>query len=227
MKYIFNHKLLLILLIFFGSCNNKEKKQLIYLIDLTVYGNENMKRELKKELNKYRDIIDKKNYTAFKKIRNLSISYILVDDQGANSSIDCTTIQAVPGREYKKLKDSVDSIEKCFSSFKDIGKDPTKYQKTLYLQALSKALDELEKNKESKKEVIIIGDLAIVDKYCSLEEKMGCRCHSYDKLNIIKDRIKNIKDLTIKFIPVNIPGEESCLEKRRKIWNTLSIVPAR
>ncbi|MCY4523955.1 MAG: hypothetical protein OXB84_04370, partial [Halobacteriovoraceae bacterium] len=74
-----------------------------------------MKLELSKELKRYKDIVTEQNYEKFREIREMEISYIPVDNNGANSPIPCgVTIPSVPGDDYKKLSDSVKKLETCF-----------------------------------------------------------------------------------------------------------------
>ena len=220
-----------IILLFFASfassiiylgCEGNKKKSLIYLIDHTIYGHENMRRELEKEIRKYEDILNEKNYTKFKKIRSLKISYLSVDEKGGNSPKFCADIPTIPGNNYKEFGKAVEQLKKCFGDFKDIGKNPKQYKYTLYIDALRKALDVLKEDNIDEKNIAIIGDLAIVDKEsCSLESRLGCSCKSYTRLKALKEKIKKTQNLNIKIIPVNIPGEESCFEKRQKIWDSL------
>ena len=78
------------------------------------------------------------------------------------------------------------------------------------------------KSEKREYELILVGDMAIVDEYCHLEKKGGCQCANFQKLTMLKNRLKELRKkqkISLRFIYINIPGEESCQQKRRKIWD--------
>ena len=210
----------------------------IYLIDSTTY-NES-KKDLKNEFdNIIKDMKSSVNgdvYKARDTFENLSISFGVVDDNGANSIELCTRFSDVQDEGKKKMTrkmmSKIEAIEKCFQNHweKIRNSDSSQYKKTLYVEAISKTLKYIKSNRENfkKHEIIILGDLAIVDSDCFLEDKnsknQGCKCHKTDKLKRLKNEIVTLqKEVKLSICAysggINISGEEICRFQREDIWN--------
>lgn len=212
------------LLLISGCTESSKNKHLIYLIDKTIYGTSNMQQELKRELSKYQKIVEAKDHNKFDEIRSLQISTVTVDDLGANSIRDCVKIPSIPGKEYKELKNAISKLQKCFKQFENIGNNSRNYRKSLYIEALNKTLDIIGKDGSSEYQIVLIGDMAIVDESCHLEKRGGCECKNNDKINALNSRIQSLRKknkISTELIYINIPGEESCQQTRRKIWRKL------
>ena len=193
-------------------------------MDYTIYDSPDMHNELSKFKNSLKDQM--KNFNEFKKIKKTKIYLMAVDDRGANKIKPCVELPEFQGRKDGNIKKKLKSLSSCFEQVKkEIASRPhTDYKKTLYVEAISRALEELRNNNSEGDKIIIFGDLAIMDDECSLERKK-CSCQSYKKLNNLKGKISKYKkkdkyfDIDIK--QINIPREEGCREERKKIWNTL------
>ena len=243
MKNWFSTISLLATLMFGGvsyqGCSEKQPtlKYWILLVDYTVYDETDMVNELEKFQTGLKESL--MDYNKFQKLRKGKILYMIVDDRGGNTIFECDTIPDFQGFGKKNIHrmagdDKADgkekgTLRKCFDKIKnDPQRKPhTEYKKTLYLQAINRALEEIGKdspNNNYSYKISIFGDLAIVDSECFLE-KNPCECKSFKGLNDLKNKItryrKNYPHLNIKWHQINIPGEEACRRERQKIWNRL------
>ena len=229
-KYNLNSRFLVFIFSLFSqillsSCSEEKREQVwILLIDYTVYDSPDMYSQLKR----FKEHLENrmKDYAKFKEIRKTKILRMAVDDRGANKIELCLDIPEFQGLKNKKIDNSMKDLEACLKNIeKEIAHRPhTEFKKTLYMEALGRALEEIQKYDRDKSRIIIFGDLAIVDDECFLEEKR-CECAKFNKLNKLKEKINTYKksnpDFYIEYNRVNIPKEESCQEKRREIWKAL------
>ena len=211
------------------SCQRAEKRVWILLIDYTVYDPSDMYNELSKFKDSLKDQM--KDFDQFKKIRGTKIFRIAVDDHGANKVEHCAQLPEVQGRKDKKIENTLRELKSCFKKVENQIKSRhhKDYKKTLYVEAINRAIEELQNNNTKGGRVTIFGDLAIMDNECSLEKKR-CSCDSYTKLNKLKNKILRHKREDKGFsidVPrqINIPGEESCREERKKVWNFFLLKP--
>ena len=217
------------LIFLLSSCQTEKQKTWILLVDYTVYDRKDIKIELDKFVSRLKDKMEE--YSRFKGIKETKILYMAVDNKGANKITPCAVIPDVQGRDNKNIDEALKSIKRCINTIKsEIKKHPSKhYQKTLYVEAIHRALEEGEKMQgKGTLTITVFGDLAIVDDECFLEEKLGkeksCKCTSYNKLVNLKNKINIFKkkySLAIEKYRINIPQEEGCRNERDKIWEVL------
>lgn len=216
--------LIFISLFFVVACSKQESRTWIYLIDHTIYDRKDVQSELDKIIQELRK--KKSDYNFFKSIRGTNILYMAVDDRGANPIVKCTSFPEVQGWKDKKIEQAIDSLKECFKKIKNsIASRPKEtYKKTLYVEAISRALEEIPRLKSTSNKIIVVGDLAIVDEYCFLEagdKSKKCSCSNMSKIEKVNAEIKKLKKtqkLSVELIQTNIPNEESCRETRKDIW---------
>ena len=181
------------------------------------------------ELNKFRDSLKKQmeEFDKFKKIRGTEIFRMAVDDRGANKVEHCVQLPRLQGRKKKNIKKVLEDLNSCFENVRnEIKSRPhTDYKKTLYIEAINRAIEDLQSSDTEGGRITIFGDLAIMDDECSWEEKK-CSCKSYKKLNNLKSKIlrhkKKDKYFSIDIRQINIPAEESVVEKKGKRYGIFS-----
>ena len=222
------------------SCTKKSLPQIaeshiIYLIDYTIYNER--KKELKKKLDSvlaelsknFQEVVIGSAYNKY----NTKISVGIIDEKGGNRLKECFSFKGVDTRKKarEKLKKEIEKLKGCFNNHwnKIKNTDSKKYKKTLYIQSISNTLNDLNKHnlKDFKyHEINILGDMAIVDRFCFLEENSTenkeCKCDEkgISNLKSLNKEIKELKEKTNLSIILdwfNIPGEEKCYFERRRI----------
>ena len=218
-------KLSLILCLFFiYSCEKEKEKHIILLIDYTFYDS----NDIQNELIKFKDDLKEKSegsYEKYEEIKNTKISYMAVNDEGANPVKYCTRIPLKRGMRKEKIRRALNKLDECFYKIiKQIKELQKKYYKTLYVEAIDRALDEL-KHKNNTGGIYIFGDLAIVDNECFLEEP-HCKCTKHGKWNRIVDTVNSYKkkhpDFLVRAYRIKITKEQNnCRNKRLDIWKEI------
>ena len=219
---------LIILPLLLTSCfSGKVKTRWVYLFDYTVYDKKDILHEIDNSFNEIKRSVVR--FDSFKKYRNSDFLYIAVDDNGANQVEFCVHFPNVQGKDNEKVDEALAKLRKCFDVVKGKIILKKEYKKTLYLEALSRALEKTSSIKDDvQNKFIIVGDLAIVDNECFLEAgptNKDCKCKGKKKINLAKEKIKNRLKKEPNFrtylIQTNIPKEESCREYRRNIWKDI------